>query len=73
MEFSIYLLLVLIEYVLLVSTAAPFILVNRFTKTPSVGIAVWFTLFFTAMAAAVLAGPPAAVLPKKGLRWRCST
>ena len=55
MEFSIYLLLVLIEYVLLVSTAAPFILVNRFTKTPSVGIAVWFTLFFTAMAAAVLA------------------
>ena len=55
MESSIYLLLVLIEYVLLVSTAAPFILVNRFTKTPSVGIAVWFTLFFTAMAAAVLA------------------
>jgi Zn-dependent protease with chaperone function len=46
---------VLIEYVLLVSTAAPFILVNRFTKTPGIGIAVWFTLFFTAMAAAVLA------------------
>lgn len=55
MESSIYLLLVLIEYVLLVSTAAPFILVNRFTKTPGIGIAVWFTLFFTAMAAAVLA------------------
>jgi hypothetical protein len=54
-EFSIYLLLVLIEYVLLVSAAAPFILVNRFTKTPSIGIAVWFTLFFTAMAATVFA------------------
>ncbi len=55
MEFSIYLLLVLIEYVLLVSTAAPFILVNRFRKTPNLGIAVWFTLFFSAMVAALLA------------------
>ena len=55
MEFSIYLLLVLVEYVLLVSTAAPFVLVNRFGKHPSLGIAIWFTLFFTAMAAAILA------------------
>ncbi len=54
MESSIYLLLVLIEYVLLISTAAPFLLVNRFSKAPNVGIAVWFTLFFTAMAAAIL-------------------
>lgn len=54
MESSIYLLLVLIEYVLLISTAAPFLLVNRFSKSPSIGIAVWFTLFFTAMAAAIL-------------------
>ncbi len=55
MEFSIYLLLVLIEYVLLVSTAAPFILANRFRKHPNLGIGIWFTLFFTAMAAAILA------------------
>ncbi len=55
MESSIYLLLVLIEYVLLVSTAAPFILVNRFSKTPNLGIAVWFLLFFSAMAAAITA------------------
>ncbi|MFM1766655.1 MAG: hypothetical protein RIR81_36, partial [Actinomycetota bacterium] len=54
MESSIYLLLVLIEYVLLISTAAPLLLVNRFSKAPNVGIAVWFTLFFTAMAAAIL-------------------
>lgn len=55
MESSIYLLLVLIEYVLLVSTAAPFILVNRFAKTPNLGIAIWFLLFFSAMAAAITA------------------
>lgn len=55
MESSIYLLLVLIEYVLLVSTAAPFILVNRFSKTPNLGIAIWFLLFFSAMASAITA------------------
>ncbi len=55
MESSIYLLLVLIEYVLLVSTAAPFILVNRFSKTPNLGIAIWFLLFFSAMAASIVA------------------
>jgi len=54
-ESSIYLLLVLIEYVLLVSTAAPFILVNRFSKTPNLGIAIWFLLFFSAMASAITA------------------
>ena len=53
MESSIYLLLVLIEYVLLVSTAAPFILVNRFSKAPNLGIAIWFLLFFSAMASAI--------------------
>ena len=55
MESSIYLLLVLIEYVLLVSTAAPFILVNRFSRTPNLGIAIWFLLFFSAMAASITA------------------
>lgn len=55
MESSIYLLLVLIEYVLLVSTAAPFILVNRFSKVPNLGIAIWFLLFFSAMASAITA------------------
>jgi Zn-dependent protease with chaperone function len=54
-ETSIYLLLVLIEYVLLVSTAAPFILVNRFSKNPNFGIAIWFLLFFSAMAASLTA------------------
>lgn len=55
METSIYLLIVLIEYVLLVSTSAPYILANRFARNPSLGIAVWFLLFLTAMAAAIAA------------------
>ncbi len=55
METSIYLLVVLIEYLLLVTTSAPLLLANRFSKVPNLGIAVWFFLFFTAMAAALSA------------------
>ena len=55
METSIYLLVVLIEYLLLVTTSAPLLLANRFSKFPNLGIAVWFFLFFTAMAAALSA------------------
>ncbi|QKJ24664.1 M48 family metalloprotease [Aquiluna borgnonia] len=52
---SFYLLVILIEYVLLVTTSAPFLMANRFKKAPEFGIALWFTLFFTAMAAATSA------------------
>lgn len=55
METSIYLLVVLIEYVLLVTTSAPFLMANRFGKAPEIGIAIWFGLFFSAMAAGVTA------------------
>ncbi|MEY3561124.1 MAG: hypothetical protein RL068_276 [Actinomycetota bacterium] len=55
METSIYLLVVLIEYVLLVTTSAPFLMANRFTKFPNLGIGVWFGLFFSAMLSGVLA------------------
>lgn len=55
MEFSIYLLIVLVEYVLLVSTSAPFLLSNRFARLPNLGIGIWFGLYFSAMAAALMA------------------
>lgn len=55
MESAIYLLVVLIEYVLLVTTAAPFLLANRFGKAPNLGIAIWFGLFFSSMAAGLTA------------------
>lgn len=51
MESSIYLLVVLIEYLLLVTTSAPFLLANRFRKAPEIGIGVWLALFFSAMLA----------------------
>ena len=55
METSIYLLVILIEYVLLVTTSAPFLMANRFTKAPNIGIAIWFGLFFSAMVAGFIA------------------
>lgn len=55
MESSIYLLVILIEYVLLVTTSAPFLMANRFRKAPEVGIAIWFGLFFSAMIAGISA------------------
>lgn len=54
MEFSFYLLIVLIEYVMLVSTAAPLFLLGKFHKYPNIGIAIWFTLFFSAAIAAAV-------------------
>jgi len=53
-ETSIYLLVILIEYVLLVTTSAPFLMANRFTKTPNLGIGIWFALFFSAMVAGII-------------------
>ncbi len=55
MESSIYLLVILIEYLLLVSTSAPFLMANRFQKAPEIGIAIWFGLFFSAMFAGIAA------------------
>lgn len=52
---SIFLIVVLVEYVLLITTAAPMFLVSRFEKHPHFGIGVWFTLFFSVILAAVVA------------------
>lgn len=48
---SIFLIVILIEYVLLVTTAAPMFLVGRFRRIPTFGILVWFLLFFSVVAA----------------------
>ncbi len=45
----------LVELVLLVSTAAPLSLSGRFNRAPSLGILIWFSLFFIAVAATVVA------------------
>jgi Zn-dependent protease with chaperone function len=44
-------LIILIEFVLVVTTSAPLFLANRFRKSPNLGIGVWFGLFFSAMIA----------------------
>ncbi len=51
---SIFLIVVLVEYVLLVTTAAPMFLVARFNKRPSLGIAAWFALFFSVILASIV-------------------
>lgn len=48
---SIFLIVVLVEYVLLVTTAAPMFLVSRFRSSPNLGIAAWFLLFFSVVLA----------------------
>lgn len=55
MENLLLLLIVLIEYVLVVTTSAPLFLANRFRKSPNLGIGIWFGLFFSAMTAGVMA------------------
>lgn len=52
---SIFLVVILVEYVLLVTTAAPMFLVARFNKRPNLGIAVWFVLFFSVVLASMVA------------------
>jgi Zn-dependent protease with chaperone function len=44
-----------IEWVILVTTLAPLVLVGRFRSTPRVGIVVWFTTFLTAGASVLIA------------------
>lgn len=55
MDNQLLLLVLVVEFILLVSTAAPIGLSARFSKHPNFGILVWFGLFFASMAAAVLA------------------
>ena len=55
MEFSLYLLIALIELVLLVTVAAPMFYAGRFRKTPNLGIFLWFGALVSSMIAAVLA------------------
>lgn len=52
---SIFLIVILVEYVLLVTTAAPMFLVGRFSRIPNLGILVWFLLFFSVVLATVIA------------------
>lgn len=52
---SIFLIVILVEYVLLVTTAAPMFLVGRFSRIPNLGILVWFLLFFSVVLATVVA------------------
>ncbi|MEY3677739.1 MAG: hypothetical protein RL351_966 [Actinomycetota bacterium] len=44
-----------IEWVILVTTLAPLVLVGRFTSRPRIGIAVWFTTFLTTGASVFIA------------------
>ncbi len=47
--------LLLVELVLLISTAAPLSLSGRFNQAPNLGIGIWFLLFFTALVATLAA------------------
>ena len=51
MEISLYLLILLIEWVMFVTVAGPLFLAGRFKKTPNVGIWFWFTIFISAVLA----------------------
>lgn len=55
MERFLYLLIILIEWVLLVSVAAPMFFAGRFQKTPNLGIWLWFTSLVSAIIATALA------------------
>jgi hypothetical protein len=48
-------LIILIEWVLLVTVAAPISLVGRFDKAPNLGIAIWFFLFGSVLLATAIA------------------
>jgi len=54
-EFSLYLLIALIELVLLVTVAAPMFYAGRFRKTPNLGIFLWFGALISSMVSAVVA------------------
>jgi Zn-dependent protease with chaperone function len=52
---NILLVVVLLEYVLLVTTAAPMLLPGRFQKHPNLGIGIWYGLFASSLVATILA------------------
>ena len=51
MEIPLYLLILLIEWVMLVTVAAPMFLAGRFNKAPNIGIWLWFTILISAVLA----------------------
>ena len=55
MEFSLYLLIVLIEWVMLVTVAAPMFFAGRFRKTPTIGIWLWFVSLISSILASLAA------------------
>lgn len=55
MESSLYLLIVLVEWVLLVTLAAPMFLSGRFRKNPTIGIALWILAVSSSIAAVLVA------------------
>lgn len=55
MEFSLYLLIVLTEWVLLVTVSAPLFFAGRFKKTPNIGLWLWFGSLGSAIVASVIA------------------
>ena len=55
MQTQLLVMIVLVEWILLVTTAAPMFLVGRFTKRPNFGIGLWFALFASVLLAALAA------------------
>jgi Zn-dependent protease with chaperone function len=51
MEINLYLLIILIEWVMLVTVSAPMFFAGRFSKTPNLGIWLWFTSLLSAVLA----------------------
>jgi Zn-dependent protease with chaperone function len=51
MEFSLYLLILLIEWVMLITVAGPLFFAGRFNRTPNIGIWFWFTILISAFLA----------------------
>jgi len=55
MEINLYLLIILIEWVMLVAVSAPMFFDGRFSKTPNLGIWIWFTSLLSAVLATFVA------------------
>ena len=51
MEIPLYLLIILIEWVMLITVAGPLFFAGRFNKTPNIGIWFWFTILISAVLA----------------------
>ena len=54
METPLFLLILLIEWVMLVTVAAPLFFAGRFDKTPNIGIWLWFTVLISAVLATAI-------------------